>query len=45
MKKEYTNPIIEIIDINTTDVITTSGTDSFDPLSILNDDSAHNWFS
>lgn len=41
MKKEYTNPTIEVIEVNNEDVIVTS---SYDPENILNS-SSDTWFS
>ncbi len=43
MKKEYTNPIIEIIEFTNEDIFTSS-TVSFDPDGILSDGEYDNWF-
>lgn len=42
MKKEYTQPIIDVIELDTEDIVTGSPT-SFDPLGILNEDS-DSWY-
>lgn len=41
MKKEFTNPIIEIVEFENVDIITTSDV-SFDPEGIMSGDS-HPW--
>ena len=42
MKKEYTQPIVEVIELNTEDIVT--GSNTFDPLGLLNEDS-DSWYS
>lgn len=42
MKKEYTQPIIEVIVLDTEDIVTASPV-SFDPLGILDEDS-DSWY-
>jgi len=42
MKKEYTNPTIELEEIELSDVISTS---SYDPSNILDDPNASPWFN
>ena len=42
MNKKYEKPIIEIVELESEDVLTTSGVRSFDPLGLLEHD-ADDW--
>ena len=43
MKKEYEKPIIEVEKINVEDIITESGTKSFNKYGFLNSDADADW--
>lgn len=42
MKKEYTNPTIEIVTLDVNDVVTAS---SYDPLGLLTNENKDNWYN
>ncbi len=44
MKKQYTNPTIEVIVLDEIDVMTASGEHSFDPSNVLGSSNYDSWY-